>query len=611
MQQSCPSMVSRQARGRKRYCLRSRGVLSFVKPLSLSVLLALSSGGCTADYYRRSADREAKGILRQKAGTVANVDGDLDLNVEPPSPISLEGLKKNAEAAEFLGKAAKSEIGGRVMPLENALDLAINYNRTYIAQKEMIYLQTLELTLARHELAPIFSGTGSATFGSDRAGAVNGGGVEAGDGVGDGNPLIPGGNTSAVERAVNRTISQNTFATNTNLGFSMLQRTGARLAADFTTDFLKFLGGGRSVSDSALVVSLTQPLLRGAGYKATLENLTQAERDVLYSVRDFATFRREFIVGIAERYYGVLLARDQARNNWVGYEGFRISVTAEEKLAEEGRTTANELGQLKQAALQAESDWVNAVSDYQRQIDELKIELGISVDTPIVLDEKVLKDLTIIDPKVSQNQATQVALMTRPELWSAVDRVEDANRRIEVAKIDLRPGLDIVGGYEVFGPTTSSTPKLDLDRRNWSAGIDVELPFDRKEERNNYRSAFVFLEQNKRDRDLAFDNVRLEINNDWRGLEQAKRNYEINLQGIELAQNRLREQEIRRINGDAVARDIVDARRDLIDAQNAASASMVAHTLARLRLWQDMGILYITEDGSWMRVLKDEGDRDE
>ncbi len=63
--------------------------------------------------------------------------------------------------------------------------------------------------------------------------------------------------------------------------------------------------------------------------------------------------------------------------------------------------------------------------------------------------------------------------------------------------------------------------------------------------------------------------------------------------------------------GDAVARDIVDARRDLIDAQNAASASMVAHTLARLRLWQDMGILYITEDGSWMRVLKDEGDRDE
>ena len=359
------------------------------------------------------------------------------------------------------------------------------------------------------------------------------------------------------------------------------------------------------------MISLSQPLLRGAGYKATLEVLTQAERDLLYSVRDFATFRREFIVGIAERYYRVLLARDQVRNNWVGYEGFRLSVEGEEKLFDEGRTTVNELGQLKQAALQAESDWVNAVSDYQQQLDELKIELGIPVDTPIVLDEDVLTDLRIIDPKVSLEQASRVALGLRPDLWSAVDRVEDANRRIDVAKIDLRPGLDVVGDYEIRGESGSATPKLDLDRRNWSAGLDIDLPFDRKEQRNNYRAALVSLEQSKRDRDLAIDQVRLQINNDWRALAQAKRNYEINLSGIEVAQSRLREQEIRRINGNAIARDIVEARRDLINAQNAASSSLVDHTLARLRLWQDMGILYITENGSWIRVLRNEGDRDD
>ena len=608
MQQSCTSKLSRQPSGRKRYRFRLKGVWKLVNPLSLAIVLALSSSGCTADYYRRSADSEAKGILRHKAGSVANVDGDVDLSIEPPPPISLEDLKKNAGAAEFLGKAAKSEIGGRVVPLEDALELAINYNRTYVAQKEMIYLQTLELTLARHELAPIFSGAGSATRGGDRSGGGSGGRVEAGDGGGDGTLANAGVTTAEVESAVGRTVSQNTLATNSNLGFSMLQRSGARLAADFTTDFLKFLGGGRSVNNSALVVSLTQPLLRGAGYKATMENLTQAERDLLYSVRDFATFRREFIVGIAERYYRVLLARDQVRNNWVGYEGFRVSVVAEQNLFDGGRSAINELGQLKQAALQAESAWVNAISDYQRQLDELKIELGISVDTPIVLKDDGLSELKIIDPKVSLGQAQEIALGLRPDLWSAVDRVEDAERRIEVAKIDLRPGLDIVGGYEVLGPTTSGTPKLDLNRRNWSAGLDVDLGFDRKEQRNNYRSAFVSLEQSKRVRDLALDSVRLQINNDWRGLAQAKRNYDINLQGIELAKSRLREQEIRRINGDAVARDIVEARSDLIDAQNAASSSLVDHTLARLRLWQDMGILYITEDGSWMRVLKDEGD---
>jgi hypothetical protein len=32
----------------------------------------------------------------------------------------------------------------------------------------------------------------------------------------------------------------------------------------------------------------------------------------------------------------------------------------------------------------------------------------------------------------------------------------------------------------------------------------------------------------------------------------------------------------------------------------------VNHTLARLRLWRDMGILYIESDGGWVRKLERE-----
>ncbi len=576
---------------------RCRKVWRRIAPVLALAAMSWCAAGCTADYYRRSADKEATGILGWKSKRVKNVDSD-DLSVVPAKPISLEDLATNAEAAEFLGKSAKSEVGGRIIKLEDALELAINYNRTYLSQKELIYLQTLELTLIRHELAPIFTGTGGIARSSNR--------TDGGGGSNEGPTR-----SSVVETNVDRLIAENTFASRSNLGFSMLQRTGARLAADFTTDFLQFLGGGRSANGSALVVTVAQPLLRGAGYKATMENLTQAERDLLYSIRDFATFRREFIVGIADRYYNVLLARDQARNNWVGYEGFRLSVGREEALANENRRTQTELGQLRQAALSAERDWVNAISDYQRQVDELKIELGISVDTPIVLAESELSDLKIIDPKVTQDQAQQVALDTRPDIESANDRVDDAVRRIEVAQIDLRPGLDIVGSYDLSSPTTDGSPSLDLSRRNWSAGLDVDLPFDRKEERNNYRSTILNQEQRKRDRDLAYDRVRLQVNNDWRALGQAKRNYEISQLGAELAGRRLREQEILAEIGQSEARDLVDARRDLVNSRNAISSAMVDHTLARLRLWQDMGILYIKDDGSWVRVLEAEADHDE
>ena len=143
--------------------------------------------------------------------------------------------------------------------------------------------------------------------------------------------------------------------------------------------------------------------------------------------------------------------------------------------------------------------------------------------------------------------------------------------------------------------------------KNLSATIDLDLPFDRKEDRNVYRAALIGLEQAKRSDSLNFDNVRLQIYDDWRALEQAKRNYEISDLGVSLAVRRLDEQFELADLGRGEARDLVDAQTDLVNAQNQRTATLVTHTLARLRLWQNMGILYINKDGSWIPQLAEEG----
>jgi hypothetical protein len=51
---------------------------------------------------------------------------------------------------------------------------------------------------------------------------------------------------------------------------------------------------------------------------------------------------------------------------------------------------------------------------------------------------------------------------------------------------------------------------------------------------------------------------------------------------------------------------LVEAERNLIDARNAVIATRVNHTLSRLQLWRDMGILFIRKDGSWASVLEKE-----
>ncbi len=592
--------------------------------MALAVTCLGVLGGCAPGFYEKMADRETKKILFGKTGQVENVDPE-SLDITEGEMESLDELEKNTTRAEYLGKMAEIEKDARVLKLADALGFAINHNRTYLARKETLYLQALDLTLTRHELAPLFYGEldvgveSNSLAGDQPPEKIE---VQVEEDIIDpltGDPLLDPETgavrtrtvTQIIEREVDGLIATNTFTRRQSVGFTMLQRTGARLAADFTSDFLQFVAGERSINQSRLAVTLTQPLLKGGGFKVTLENLTQADRNLLYALRDFANYRREFIVDIVSRYYNVLQARDTVRNNWVAYEGFRKNVEREEALAEEDRRTQTELGQLRQAMLQAESQWVNAIRDYQGQLDAFKIELGLPVEDKFVLDEDELDRLEIEDPGIQRAEAVDVALVARPDLQTVGDQVEDAERRIEVAKVELQAGLDAVGGYEAISDPGDITPNINFERRSWSAGLQLDLPLDRKAERNFFRSTLIELERAKREETLAHDQVRLQIYDDWRALEQAKRNYEISQLGVALAERRLEEQRLLSDLGQGEARDLVDAQRDLVNSLNQRTSTLVDHTLARLRLWQDMGILYINQDGSWVKKLEEEGQADE
>ena len=58
--------------------------------------------------------------------------------------------------------------------------------------------------------------------------------------------------------------------------------------------------------------------------------------------------------------------------------------------------------------------------------------------------------------------------------------------------------------------------------------------------------------------------------------------------------------------GQIAAFDLIDAQQDLIEAKDDLTSALISHTLTRLRLWKNMGVLYIQKDGSWINVLKNE-----
>jgi hypothetical protein len=76
---------------------------------------------------------------------------------------------------------------------------------------------------------------------------------------------------------------------------------GAQLLVDFSNSLVfefSGAGAGTNLSSSSLLVSLTQPLLRGAFARIVTQPLSLQERGVLYAIRDFSRFRRGFYVDV-------------------------------------------------------------------------------------------------------------------------------------------------------------------------------------------------------------------------------------------------------------------------------------------------------------------------
>lgn len=534
------------------------------------VLLA----ACTTKHYRNSADKEVAKIIANKSPRVPNMD--TNFTIEATNKLSFTNFPVYNGSEEAFGAERDLEKGARILNLNNALEIAVKFSRTYQNRKESVYLTALSLTLERHRYTPIFSAGGSAF---DR----------------DTKTTIDNGITKT-------TTHRNEVQVGPDASMDVLLRTGGRIVTDFSYDFLRFFTGNHSaVTSSRLAGTLTQPLLRGAGYTVAIERLTQAERNLLYALRDFARFRKEFSVDVASAYYGVLQNRDAVRNSWRGLENFRQNVARERAFFDEGLRSQASLDQLKQAELQTETRWISAVRTYRQNLDQFKFLLGLGTQEKIVLDEKELEALQVEHPNLSIENAVQVAMVSRLDLYTERDQLQDAERHIKVAANGLLPQVDLVfnGSLATSDTTVTGLPKVDSTTYAWNAGATVDLPLDRKSERNTYRISLIAYERAKRDVTAAEDTVKLQIADDWRVLDQAKRNYEISELGVQIADRRVQEQQLRQELGRGTSRDLVDAQNDLIDSKNQRTAALVNHTTARLKFYRDMGVLWIKDDGQW------------
>lgn len=551
----------------------------FQPAIASLTLLVLGLSACSTGFYKKWADKETYGILRKKASKVPN-SGEAFLNIAVPPPVRMEELRKNMKKEEFLGDRTFVEENARVVSLAEALNYAVHRNRTYLTQKEAVYQAALGLTLTRQQYSPILAGSGSAS----KASTVSLSGV---------NSLV-------------RTSTQTTTG---NLGLSALTRTGAQIATNLTSNFVRYLtGGGRNNGLSQLGVSLTQPLLSGAGYLSASEALTQNERSVLYAIRTFAQYRKSFAVDIATQYFGVIQLRETARNAYLAFKAFDFVVARETAMQKENaaNSTKSSVYRLVQSRIVFERSWISAIRDYEQALDNLKVNLGLPVTERIVVDYKDKNDLQIIDVQGTLDEAITVAMNSRLDLLNLRDQVEDTSRKVLIAKQQTLPTVNALVNYSILDNPDRTDYALLPGNRNFGMGLNTDLNLNQKPERNVLRASIIAEQQARRAVDLAEENTRSDVRTGWRDLQLARKQYELAKIGMEISTSRLEVEEAFNAEGMGTAINLVDAQRDMNTTRNLMVSTSINHTLVRLRLWRDMGVLFIEKDGGWVDVLNKE-----
>jgi len=379
---------------------------------------------------------------------------------------------------------------------------------------------------------------------------------------------------------------------------------GIQISANLAVKWLRFLAGDPRMSlGSVLSASVTVPLLGAGAGKADWENLTQAERSVLYQIRSFNRFRKTFVVTIIERYYNVLQQRDaviNAKNNWERKIDSRKRLEME---AETGRKTQFDVDEARQSELNARNSYVRAQRSYEDALDNFKVnQLSVSTDANIVLDQselKALEDIGISQPDYMLEEAIETALLRRLDLANSADKVDDEVRKVVLAADGLGPQLNLTGGLDVSSRAETDFSQLQFHQGSYTAGFDADLPLDRKNQRNAYRSALIGLEQQQRQYDEDRDGVELGVRSRYRLMLERAESYRIQRMSLDLAQRRVENNELLLDAGRGTVRVLLESQDALLNAQDSVTTALVNHLIAKLNFFTDVGILQVRPDGMW------------
>ena len=417
----------------------------------------LATAGCTRAYYHNYADNDVYGILKERlfdwrwqvperpveATPVSRMADLNDPNHEPlvtdevaarrfqvssRFPFEYHGWKNRGitpiEDLSWQPYVPLESDGKILLNKESIMRIGMINSREYQFAFENVYLSALSLTLARFQ----FMIQGYSNWGAFYS-PLTGGGVpfrQPDDHVRN-DPLRRARRASRPRPRPHRAPPNlnNQLQLAAANGFLLNLMSGGQLLVNLANSIVfEYSNKGVQVVSPNLTVSFVQPLLRGAWWRIVTQSLSLQERSVLYNLRSFAEFRRQFYVSLVTGaggarsmvlQPGILTCSFQLqtiRNLENNLKSARQNLTMYE--AEFPRSkSALDVSQIAYSYQSTQAQLLSAQASLQTQLDLFKINLGLPPEVEVRIDDKPLDQFELNDERLDAMRARTDALLLR------------------------------------------------------------------------------------------------------------------------------------------------------------------------------------------------------
>jgi len=339
------------------------------------------------------------------------------------------------------------------------------------------------------------------------------------------------------------------------------------------------------VYETALVLGISQPLLKGLGEDVQMADI-RSSQSVLEASSFLVDSQAADLAALVKRAYWELVYAHQNLNV------LELALSLAQKLRDD---TAEQINAGRLASIdiyQPESE----VASREEDLIAGERAIGVAEDNLKLLmnSQEWLKPIIPIDKPDIEPIAPELmtvydnALANRPDLKAAALQIKANDYQVGKAENQILPALNLVGSVG-FGATDDTYPNA-LDRSTndantqWSVGVTFSRPFDNSLAKGQLRKAVALRQQSQISYELLKQEIRRTVRTTVRDVELAIKAIEATRKTAVATQKRLEAEQIKFNAGRATTLDVLTAQQDYARSLSAENRTKVvyAQTLAEL-----------------------------